>query len=99
MALSLHALVRVYGEVQSNPPFENASGTAVLTATKPYPVAPLTYIPTNDLKIWPLANGVQMGPNNFYVYSILELPPSGLNVHGVKYATDQSATTVASGAS
>jgi len=97
MALSLHALVRVYGEVLSNPPFENAAGTAVLTSTKPYPVAPLTYIPTNDLKIWPLANGVLVGTT--YVYSILELPPTGLNVHGVKYATDQSATTVASGSS
>jgi len=97
MALSLHALVRVYGEVLSNPPFENAAGTAVLTSTKPYPVAPLTYIPTNDLKIWPLANGVLMG--NTYVYSVLELPPTGLNVHSVKLATDQSATAVAAGAS
>lgn len=99
MALSLHALVRVYGEVLSNPPFENAAGTAVLTSTKPYPVAPLTYIPTNQLTIWPLANGVQMGPNGFYVYSVLELPPTGLNVHSVKLATDQAASTVASGAS
>lgn len=97
MALSLHAVVRVYGEVLSNPPFENAAGTSVLTSTKPYPVAPLTYIPTNDLKIWPLANGVLMGTT--YVYSVLELPATGLNVHGVKLATDQSASAVASGAS
>ena len=98
MALSLHALVRVYGEVMSNPPFQNAAGVAVLTATsKPYPVAPLTYIPTNDLKIWPLTNGVLMG--NTYVYSVLELPPTGTNHNTVKLATDQLASAVASGAS
>lgn len=97
MALSLHTLCRIYGEVQSNPPFQNAAGTAVLTSTKVYPVAPLSYIPTNDLKIWPLANGVLMGTN--YVYSILELPPTGTNHNSVKLATDQTATAVAAGAS
>lgn len=99
MALSLHVLARIYGEVLSNPPFENAAGTAVLTATKPYPVAPNTYTPTNSLTIWPLANGVQMGPNGYYVYSIMEVPASGLNTHSTKYATDKSAATLASDAS
>ena len=99
MALSLHTLCRIYGEVLSNPPFENAAGVAVLTSTKPYPVAPLTYLPANALTIWPLANGVQMGPNNFYVYSILEMPPSGTNHNTVKLATDMLASAVASNAS
>jgi len=98
MALSLHALVRVYGEVMSAPPFQDASGVAVLTSTsKPYPIAPLTYIPTNDLKIWPLTNGVLMGTT--YVYSVLELPPTGTNHNTIKLATDQTATAVAAGAS
>ena len=98
MALSLHALVRVYGEVMSAPPFQNAAGVAVLTATsKQYPVAPLTYVPTNGLTIWPLQNGVLMG--NTYVYSVLELPPTGTNHNSIKLATDQTATAVAAGAS
>jgi hypothetical protein len=98
MSLSVHVLTRIYGEVLTNPPFEIASGASTLPNTKPYPVAPNTYIPTNGLTIWPLANGVQMGPNNFYVYSILELPPTGLNVHSTKYATDTLAATLASSA-
>jgi hypothetical protein len=97
MALSLHAVTRVYGQVFGTPPFENAAGTAVFTNVKPYPVAPLTYIPTNALTIWPLANGVLVG--NTYVYSVLELPATGLNQPSVKLATDQSASSVASGAS
>jgi len=99
MALSLHTVCRIYGEVFGNPPFQNAAGAAALTNTKPYPVAPMTYVPTNELTIWPLANGVQMGSNNFYVYSILELPPTGTNHNSVKLATDQLASAVASGAS
>jgi len=95
MAIATHVLTRIYGEVLSNPPFENAAGVATLPATKEYPVAPLTYVPTNELTIWPLANGVQMGPNGYYVYSILELPAAGLNTHSVKLATDQSATALA----
>jgi len=99
MALSLHTVCRIYGEVFGSPPFENASGAAAFTNTKPYPVAPMAYVPTNDLTIWPLANGVQMGPNGYYVYAILELPPTGANHNSVKLATDQSASAVASGSS
>lgn len=97
MALSLHTLCRVYGQVFGTPPFQNAAGAAAFTNTKPFPVAPLTYVPTNALTIWPLANGVLVG--NTYVYSVLELPPTGLNQPSVKLACDQSATAVAAGAS
>ena len=98
MAISAHVLARIYGEVQSLPPFENASGVAVLTSTKPYPVAPNAYLPTTGVMIWPLANGVQMGPNNFYVYSVIEVPPAGLNVHPKRFATDKTAAQLATDA-
>lgn len=97
MALSLHILTRIYGQVFGTPPFENAAGTAAFANVKPFPVAPLTYIPANTTTIWPLANGVLVG--NTYVYSVLELPASGLNQPSVKLATDQSAVNVAAGAS
>lgn len=97
MALSNHLLTRVYGQVFGTPPFENAAGTAVFTNVKPFPVAPLTYIAGNGANIWPLANGVLVG--NTYVYSVIELPPTGLNQPSVKLATDTSATNVASSAS
>lgn len=95
MAIAAHVLCRIYGKVFGTPPFQNASGVAAITDVDPYPVAPNTYIPTANLTIWPLANGIQMGPTNFYVYSVLELPPQGLNQQSIKLATDQSATTLA----
>lgn len=98
MSLSLHVLCRVYGQVFGTPPFQNSAGAAALTNVKPFPVAPNTQIPMNTATLWPLANGVQMGPNNYYVYSIIELPPTGLNQQTVKLATDKSVTTLASDA-
>lgn len=94
MAIAAHVLCRVYGEVFGSPPFENGSGVAAITNIKEYPIAPNTYIPTANLTIWPLQNGVSVG-NGYYVYSVLELPPTGLNVNSVKLATDQSAATLA----
>lgn len=100
MALSLHVLTRVYGTVFGTPPFQNAAGAAALTNTKTFPVAPNTYLPTNEMTIWPLANGVNVGVNSpYYVYSVLEFPASGLNQPTVKYMTDKSAATLATDAS
>lgn len=98
MALSLHVLCRVYGEVFGSPPFQNGSGAAAFTNIKEYPLAPLTQIPMNQATLWPLANGVSVG-NGYYVYSVIELPASGLNVNSIKLATDQSVTALAAAAS
>lgn len=97
MALSGHTLCRIYGIVQGNVPFQNAAGQASFSNVKAFPVAPNTYLPTAAMNIWPLANGVLVG--NTYVYSVLELLPTGLNQPSIKFATDQSATSVAAAAS
>lgn len=100
MSLSVHVLCRVYGVVEGQPPFQNASGQANFSRVKQFPVAPNTYVPTNNLTIWPLPNGFNVGVQApFYVYSVLELPPAGLNTQGVKLVTDKSASTLATDAS
>lgn len=96
MAITAHVTARVYGEVFGSPPFQNASGQASVSNVKDYPIAPLTSIPTTGVTLWPLQNGLQVG--NFYCYSIIELPPSGLNVNSVKLATDMSVTNLNSSA-
>ena len=97
MGILQHVTTRVYGQVFGSPPFENASGAAAVTAFKQYPVAPLASVPTAGCTLWPLQNGLQVG-NAYYVYTIIEIPPTGLNVDSVKIATDQSVTTLVSAA-
>lgn len=101
MALSVHVLTRVYGQVFGNPPFQNASGQTAFSNEKLFPVAPNTYLPTNPMTIWPLPNGYQVGRGgvNYYVYSVLEFPATGLNQPSIKYITDKSAATLATDAS
>lgn len=95
MAILQHVTTRIYGIITGQPPFQNAAGTAAVSSFKQYPVAPLTSIATAGVNLWPLANGLQT-LNGYYVYTILEIPPSGLNQPSVKLATDQSVTTLVS---
>ncbi len=94
MAITGHVTTRIYGEVFGNPPFTNAAGTqSEVSRTKDYPKAPLTSVAiTPGAIMWPLVSGLQVG--GFYCYSIIELPPTGLNVNGVKLATDTSVTAL-----
>lgn len=96
MSLTLHVATRIYGAVRGFPPFEDKTGATYFTKVYPYPSAPLAYIPTNPLTIWPLPNGTLIG--NTYVYSVLELPSQGLNQESIKLATDTTATNLASSA-
>jgi hypothetical protein len=97
MALSSHTICRIYGQVFGTPPFETAAGATAFTNVKPFPVAPNAYLQTARMNIWPLPNGYLVG--NTYVYSVLEITAEGLNQQSIKFATDQSATNVASSAS
>lgn len=93
--MAVHFNARIYGEVQGNPPFQNASGQTAFSLEKPFVTgyAPLVNFPTVGTTVWPLLNGVQVA--GMYVYSVIEVEPSGLNTHGKKYVSDSSAATIA----
>ena len=92
MAITGHVTTRVYGQVFGTAPFQNESGAAAFSDVKPYPAPPLAGVNIQGANIWPLANGVLVG--NSYVYSVIEIPPSGLNQQGVKLACKDSASTI-----
>lgn len=93
MAAAAHFSTRIYGEVEGQPPFQNASGAAAFSRTKDWPASGIVSLPTTGTTFFPLANGVQVG--GAYVYSVIELAPTGLNVHGTKYVTDTSVASLA----
>lgn len=97
MAAAAHFSARIYGQVEGNAPFQDGNGAASFSRIKPFPTALVNSFPTAGVNIWALSNGVQM-PAGQYVYSVIEVLPSGLNVHSDKYVSDQSAATLATNA-
>lgn len=91
MALTGRFPARIYGQVFGTPPFQNASGASAVDNIKSYPAPPLTSLPAN-CSLWPLPNGLQVG--NFYCYTIIQVPPTGLNVNGANLATDSTVTQI-----
>lgn len=92
MAAAAHVTANVYGMVQGGPPYIGATPFArQITFPSPvvmsFPVS-ATFAPTSQ--------GIAFGSN--YVYSIIEMPPTGLNVHGDKYAAGESVATLATAA-
>jgi len=55
--------------------------------------------PTTGTIFHPVSPGIQVGNTSNYIYSIIEVLPTGLTLpgHGDKYATNQSVATLATG--
>ncbi len=94
MAAAAHFSARVYGEVEGQVPFQNASGLTAFPRVKQFPSAQVSSFPTTGVNIWALPNGYKM-PSGSYVYSVIEVFPQGLNQHSDKYVSDQSAASLA----
>ncbi len=98
MAITVHVTTRVYGQIFGTPPFQDENGIAAFSNVKPFPIAPLTSVALQGANLWPLQNGILIGSPGTYVYSVIELPPAGLNQPSVKLATNDSVTTLLSAA-
>lgn len=85
--MATHFLARIYGEIQGAPPFDDIS--RVIS----YDNASVVSLPNEGNVFYPLPTGLQMA-SGAYCYSVIIVPPSGLNVHGAKLVSDQSATTL-----
>lgn len=95
MAAAAHFSAGIYGEVEGNPPFQDANGASSFSRTKPWPTPGIVSLPTTGTQFYPLPNGVQLTTGGFYVYSVIEIQPTGLNTHGTKYVSNASVATLA----
>lgn len=91
-----HVSARIYGEIEGSAPYQDASGLSAFSRVKPWPSPQVISFPTGNTTFTPLHNGVLV--SNSYVYSVIEVAPSGLNVHGSKFVTDTVAATLATNA-
>jgi hypothetical protein len=94
MAVSAGFSTRIYGEIEGSAPFAGPTGTTAFSRVIAYNPSGIQSLPSGSVNIVPLPNGYQM-PNGAYVYSVIQLPPSGLNVHGTQLVTDSSVATLA----
>lgn len=93
MAASSGFTARVYGMIEGSPPYTDGNGATAFSRTIHFDVAGVVNLPSTPVTVWPLPNGTLVG--NAYVYSVIQLPPTGLSVHGVQYVSDSSAATLA----
>lgn len=96
MAAAAHFSTRIYGRIEGSPPFTDDDGATAFSRAIPFNSDGIVSLPTDGTAFWPLPNGFLMG--NFYVYSVIVMPPTGLNVHGDKFVTDTSVATLATSA-
>lgn len=85
MALGFN--VRVYGEVFGPDPYIGADPFSNANA---YSQAMVNNFPTSLPIFHPLSQGVQLAGGGAYMYSVIEIPPTGLNKHSRKYAVMQT---------
>jgi len=85
---------RIYGQVEGAPPYTNHAGASNFSRVIDWNYTPVMNFPAGTgIQISPLPNGTLVG--GAYVYSVIQVAPSGLNVHGEQYVSDSSAASLA----
>lgn len=83
----------VYGMVQGGPPYRGADPFARQIV---FPSQVSMGFPTEGVQFHPTSEGVRFGNN--YVYSVIEINPTGLNQPSQKYASSDSVATLVTAA-
>lgn len=91
--ISARVTANVYGLAFGGPPFGTGLGSPDRSVPWDTPVS--MNFPTTGTVFHPVSPGVQVGNTSNYIYSIVEVLPTGLNVHGSKYMSNQSVATLA----
>jgi hypothetical protein len=82
----------IYGQVQGAPPYIGATPFARQdTFSTPQRMA----FSVANTKFWPTSQGIRFG--NYYVYSIVEVAPTGLNQQSTKFGSGDSVATLVTG--
>lgn len=91
--ISARVTANVYGMAEGSPPFGNNLGSPARIIDWAAPVS--MNFPTTGTVFHPVSPGIRVGNTSNYIYSIIEVQATGLNVHGNKYTSNQSVATLA----
>jgi hypothetical protein len=91
--MATHFTTWVYGMVQGGPPYRGANP---FSRQITFPQQVQMSFPTEGTIFHPTSQGVRFGNN--YVYSVIEINPTGLNQQSEKYASSDSVATLATAA-
>ncbi len=87
--------VRVYGTLDQQPPYEAENGNmSGIQATYPSTKTLVANLPTGNVNIWGIANGVKMS-GGVICYGVVEIPNPGLSLHSTKYVTQETVDALA----
>jgi hypothetical protein len=91
--ISARVAANVYGMAEGSPPFGTGLPSPTRLINWDTPVS--MNFPTATTLFHPVSPGIQVGSTSNYIYSIIEVPATGLNVHSQKYTSNQSPATLA----
>ena len=93
MSAAAHVTTWVYGTVKGAPPYIGATPFAEQNT---FSQQVSMSFPTSGTIFHPTTQGIRFGNN--YVYSVIEVQPTGLNQPSNKYASSDSVATLATNA-
>jgi hypothetical protein len=94
---SARVTANVYGMAEGGPPY--GTGLSSPTRVIPWDSPTSMSFPTTGTIFHPVSPGIRVGDTSNYIYSIIEVQPTGLTTpgHGPKYISNQSVATLATG--
>ncbi len=92
--MSVAFSVRVYGEVQQQPPYVAEEGGNAAFVSAQYSSPQVASFPAAPVNVWPIQPGAIVG--GVYCYSVIEEPATGLQVYSKKYIAKELVSTIAS---
>jgi hypothetical protein len=96
MAAAAHVAAGIYGTIQGQPPYVGSNEQFSRQIDWGTPVQ--MSFPTTGTVFHQVTPGARVGNSSNYIYSVIEVQPTGLNVHGAKYVSNMSVATLATNA-
>jgi len=98
--MAVHVTAGIYGQVWGQPPYIGTTSQDAFTNFTAWSAIQSISLPTTGTIFHPVSPGQQVGNSTTnYIYSVIEVQPTGLNQQSTKYACGSSVATLASAAS